>query len=94
MKLIKLKTGWLLWGGVGLAIMFWFLESALHAFVFHEGDFATRFFHPVPHEIWMRSLAILIMITYGFHALHLLRQVNKTRNELEQMFNAAVPLCV
>lgn len=47
----------LVWAGVGLGTLFWFLEGAIHASLFVERSVVNAIFAPDPHEIWMRSCA-------------------------------------
>lgn len=54
---------------IGVAVLFWILEAAIHVFVFHEGSLVTQIFTPGLHEIWMRSLGVfLIIIIFGVYA--------------------------
>jgi PAS domain S-box-containing protein len=62
-KIIVLKSGWV---AVAVAILFWFIESALHAFLFDDGSYYQQFFRPTVNEIWMRSLVMFLIITLGF----------------------------
>jgi len=43
----------IIWCGIALSILFWILESALHAFVFDHGSFAGQLLSPEQHELRM-----------------------------------------
>jgi PAS domain S-box-containing protein len=60
--------GKIVWAGIGCATLFWILESAVHTFVFHKGQFITQILHTNPHEIWMRLLVSCMFITFGIYA--------------------------
>jgi len=55
------------WIGVGLGLLFWPIESAIHAYIFHEGTLIQQVFSPAAHELWMRGLITLIFITFGVY---------------------------
>lgn len=61
-------TTCLKWIGIGVGALYWFLESALDAFIFHQGSFIERIFTPDPNEIWMRLLFIFTIIVFSFYA--------------------------
>ncbi len=54
--------------GIALAVLYWIIEAAAHAFVFHEGSFAQQLFAPLPHEVWLRSLVAILVIPFGVYA--------------------------
>ncbi|KKK85635.1 hypothetical protein LCGC14_2771320, partial [marine sediment metagenome] len=53
--------------GVGVGVLFWFLESAIHAFLFMERTFVQQAIAPHPNELWMRSLIVLLLVGTGFY---------------------------
>ncbi|NVL89888.1 MAG: PAS domain S-box protein [Desulfobacterales bacterium] len=79
-------TNKLVWIGIGLGALFWILESAIHAFIFHQGGLITQMFTPGLHEIWMRSLgACLIIIIFGVYAQFISRKrAEKALRESEE----------
>lgn len=86
----------MLLAGAVLGILFWFFESALHAFVFHEGHFSSQFFSPPIHEIWMRSFGVGILLVFGAYAQFMIAKYEKAQEEikfaytqLNQIFNTA-----
>ncbi len=53
--------------GIGLAVLYWILESVLDVFVFHKGTFTERILGPDMNEIWMRLLIALILIVFSIY---------------------------
>ena len=53
---------------VALGILYWILASAIDVFVFHSGTFVEETFTLNPHNIWMRSLVLGILIMFSFYA--------------------------
>ncbi|MHC4277899.1 MAG: PAS domain-containing sensor histidine kinase [Planctomycetota bacterium] len=69
---------------IGLIALFWILESTVGFLVFNSGTFWQQMFRPDPHEIWMRSLAIVTFIIFGVYtqsALTKRRRLTHTLNE-------------
>jgi PAS domain S-box-containing protein len=82
--------------GLFLILLFWISEAALHAFVFQKGNFFRWLFTSDLHEIWMRSIVTLILITFSMFAqsavMRRKRAEEKTEfayAELDQIFNTA-----
>lgn len=69
--------------GFVLGILFWFLESALHLFVFGKGGwFMRELFFPDWHEFWMRSIVTMMFISFGIYA----QKVINRRIEIEEKY--------
>ena len=89
--------------GIGLGALYWILESAIHAFIFHRGNLVGQILTSDPNELWMRSVAVCIIIAFGGYAQFVttkLRQEITEREraeeatklvyaELDQIFNTA-----
>ncbi|MCJ7596313.1 MAG: PAS domain-containing protein, partial [Desulfobacterales bacterium] len=63
--------GWtekLLWIGIIISFFYWFLESALHVFIFQDGNFASQILIKNPHELWKRLLIGAMIIAFSFYA--------------------------
>jgi PAS domain S-box-containing protein len=78
------KTAWI---GVGLGLLFWFVESAIHSLVLHEGTFIRHLLSPATHEVWMRGLIALTFITFGGYAqssINSRKRANETLRESEE----------
>ena len=46
------------------------------------------------HEFWMRSLVVNLIILFGVYSQIIINKWRRAHAELNQVFNAAVPLCV
>ena len=53
------------WIGIGLGLLFWFLESILHVVVFNEGPLTAQILSKDPHEIWKRLLVAGLLIAFS-----------------------------
>lgn len=61
--------------GIGVGILFYILEAAIHVFIFHEGNLYQQIFNPNAHELWMRLFVIFIFIAFCTYVrTHFLRQ--------------------
>ena len=57
-----------IWIGIGLALLYWFLESLMHITVFGQGPLHEHIFTPDVHEIWKRLLVIVLIILFSIYA--------------------------
>ncbi len=71
-SIIKQKSFILL--GMGLGAIFWILESALHAFIFHEGNLINQIVPSNPHELWMRLVITSLFIMFGLYAQYIINK--------------------
>lgn len=81
------------WIGVGLGLLFWFVESAIHSLVLHEGTFIRQLLSPAAHEAWMRGLIALMCITFGVYAqssINKRKRTNETLRENEEKLGGIV----
>ena len=95
MKPVK-STRSLVWIGIGLVVLFWILESAIHVVVFHEGGLIRQMFWPGVHEIWMRLLVVSIFIGFAIYTQFIVSQRMRAEEatklahaELNQIFETA-----
>ena len=86
----------LVWIAIGLAALFWILESAVHVFVFHEGRLVQQIMTPQSYEIWMRLIVMVIFIAFAMYAQFIIVQRRRAEEaskhanaELNQIFNTA-----
>ena len=63
----------IIWLSIGLGVLYWILESAVEAFIFHEGSLTSRIFTPGMHEIWMRSLTSCVIIFTNYTVFSIIR---------------------
>jgi PAS domain S-box-containing protein len=96
LKRIDLKRSGLVWIGIGLGLIFWILESALHVLVFEQRGFFQQVFRPEPHELWMRLTIVGMFIVYGIYGQMIVNsrwKAEKTaklaNTELTQIFETA-----
>lgn len=74
--------------GLGLALLYWIAESAIHRFVYHE-----TFFEFVPsdgNEISMRLLIVVLIVGFGFFADNRARKIRKSEQEKHAVYVATV----
>ncbi|MCK4789958.1 MAG: PAS domain S-box protein [Desulfobacteraceae bacterium] len=74
----------LIWIGIGLAAFWWFLEAAIHAFIFYQSSLSDEIFAPEPHEVWMRSLVAGLLIIFGVYAQFTLNQRKRAEEALRE----------
>jgi len=55
----------LVWIGIGLGFLFWFLESIIHVVVFKEGPLTAQILSKDAHEIWKRLLVAGLLIAFS-----------------------------
>jgi len=70
--------------GVGLGILFWVLQSTVTVFVFHEGTLLEEIFTMEAHKVWMRSLALCILIMFSIYALSVISERKKAQEALAE----------
>lgn len=75
------KTAWI---GVGLGLLFWFVESVIHAYIFHEGTLIQQIFRPAIHELWMRGLVTFMFIIFGGYAQSIINSRKRTNETLRE----------
>ncbi len=63
-----------IWFGIEFGVLFWILESAIHAFIFHKENLIRQIFTPDPNEIWMRSLVVGLLVIFGAYAQFIINQ--------------------
>jgi len=68
--------------GIGLAALYWVLDSAMHAFLFHEGTFIKRLFLLVePHIIWERFLVVGLLVIFSVFAQFIINKRKRAEEE-------------
>ena len=65
-----------IWIGVGLAFLYWFLESLMHITVFGGGNLLEHLLTPDVHEIWKRLLVAFLVILFS---VYVQRSINVRR---------------
>ncbi|MBN1591659.1 MAG: diguanylate cyclase [Candidatus Coatesbacteria bacterium] len=75
------RGGHMLIVGLWIAAAYWMLESLLDAFVFGKGPLSVHLFPLNPDELWMRSLAVLLITFFSAY-------VQRIHSEREDAENA------
>jgi len=82
--------------GIGLGVVFWVLESAVHVLVFHDMGFVEQMCCPEPHEAWMRLTIVAMFIGFGVCSQWIInarwraeRAAVRANTELSQIFDTA-----
>lgn len=73
------------WIGVGIGLVYWFMEDFAEIFIFHEGVFMVRLLHPGGHELWMRSTVEILIISFGFISQASIRRLRKSKDRVMKM---------
>ena len=94
----------MIWLGIALAIIYWIIEALIHIFVLSESSFLQQL---IPHdinEVWMRSFASLLIISFGYYAhlqMNKIIKANKEKGEIQKRLEDAlsktlsefIPIC-
>jgi PAS domain S-box-containing protein len=82
--------------GIGLGIVFWFLEALLHVWVFRDSDIWSQITRPEIHEVWMRLIVIGMFVSFGIYSHRIVaarrraeEAVTMANAELNQIFETA-----
>ncbi len=87
----KRELGKFILVAIGVAVLYWVLESAVMAFVFSEDSFVEQMFTLDAHELWMRSLAvgaIAIFVVYTQLVMDKRNQVEQALRESGEKYRA------
>ncbi|MFT5700093.1 MAG: two-component system NtrC family sensor kinase [Desulforhopalus sp.] len=82
-------AGNFIWIGLGIAFLYWVLESLLHVFFFGGSQFLDELIRPNNHEIWKRTLIGILLILYGVFAQQYFiqrKRVEKSIKESERKY--------
>ena len=88
MKIIKkgrgpAKTWKMIWIGISLGALYWFLDVVIDVFVFHEGPFIKDLLTPEPMCAWMRFTNLFIVSIFAVYTQYLLDRRNQAEDELK-----------
>ena len=70
--------------GIGLAALYWIVESVLDSLVFHKGTFTERILGPDMNEIWMRAMITGIIIIFAVYAQVVVTRRKKVEEALRK----------
>lgn len=70
--------------GFLLGVLYWLLDAAVHAFVFHEGGFYHTAFSPDIVHLWMRLTTVALLVVAGVLADAIMAQRRRAEAELRK----------
>jgi PAS domain S-box-containing protein len=70
--------------GIGIAILYWILESFIHVLFFGGSRFAEELITPDVHEIWKRILVVSLLILFGIFAQQYFNLRRRSENALKE----------
>jgi len=70
--------------GLMFSILYWILESLRDAFVFGKGPFLERILSPEPMGIWIRLLAIFVLMLFSAYAQSIINTQRKIEAALRE----------
>lgn len=70
--------------GIGLAVLFWILESVVMVLAFSGENFVEQMFTPDAHEIWMRSIGMGIIIVFAVYAQSAINKRKQLAHKLNE----------
>lgn len=65
--------------GLGLAVAYWLFDSSVHYLAFH--DERLEFFPSDANELWMRSLVVLLVASFGVYTEFSVRRLQRLSAE-------------
>jgi len=68
--------------GTFLSAVFWLIESAMHAYVFHSHYLLESIFFPEPHEAWMRLIIVAMFVAFGIYGQLLINARRQAQQDL------------
>lgn len=73
----------MIYRGLGFGLLYWFLEALRDVFIFDKGTLLDRLLRPDPISVWMRLLAICIMLLFSIYAQNLFEEREKAKQALQ-----------
>ncbi len=80
------KYRWILLAVV-LAALYWSIESLLDAFFFFDTTLLIEIFNPDYHEVWMRSIVIVIVVGFGIYVQYTINKLKSSEKEIEDLYS-------
>ncbi len=74
---------------VVLAALYWVVDALIHVFVLRDGPFIGQLFPHDVNELWMRSLAVALIVALGLYAQRAVGVQRLLRQEAETARQAA-----
>ncbi|MFX1515261.1 MAG: ATP-binding protein [Promethearchaeota archaeon] len=70
---------------ISLVVLFWVLESLTHTYIFNQGSFIKNFLFIDLHELWMRFIAIFIIIFFSIIIERFLNEHKTSENQIKHL---------
>jgi hypothetical protein len=69
--------------GIGLAVLYWFVESLLYVFSYNQ-NFFQQLFNPDLIGLYRRLLVFSLFLLYGSHAQAAIKKLKETEADLRE----------
>jgi len=82
---------------IALGLLVWFLDALLDYLFFyqnHPGFTALLITDVPPHELYIRSCALILFILFGFIISSVLKQYERSDTRYRNIFNNVIPICI
>jgi len=86
----------MVWVVIGFSTLYWVQESVIHMLFSHNIDFVNELIRPETHELWHRTMTVVIFIFFGGFAYRMVNIHREAENriklahiELNKIFNTA-----
>lgn len=80
----RLRRLGMVWRGLGFGLLYWVLEAFRDVIVFHKGGLLDRLFQPDLVSVWMRLLAVCVMLLFSVYAENLFEERERAKQALQK----------
>jgi len=70
--------------GLGIAVLYWILESVRDVIIFQKGNMMSRLLSPEPMSLWMRLLAVGILLLFSIYVQSVINMRKRTEDALRK----------
>lgn len=74
----------IVWFSIGLGVIYWFIDCFTDVYIFKEGTLISQIFSPLPHEFWMRSFTMALLVSLGILAQQIISSRKKVDNLIRE----------
>ncbi len=72
--------------GLLLSICLWIFEAYLHTYIFNlQSNFLNNLFFPPLHELWMRVIVVVILISFSILSQKIINKLHLMHNNLQKI---------
>lgn len=75
--------------GVAIALLHWFIEGLVHFYVFESGNLAEGLLPSNKHELWTRSIVFCIIIGFSIFTQMIVNALYETSKQFQALFDEA-----